>query len=52
MRHSQIAVTASKQPFTFYLVAACIYLCLTIVAMSSLALLEKRAARGFRRSYA
>ncbi|WPP46240.1 ABC transporter permease [Pseudomonas sp. AN-1] len=52
MRHSQIAVTASKQPFTFYLIAACIYLSLTIVAMSSLALMEKRAARGFRRAYA
>ena len=52
MRHSQIAVTASKQPFTFYLAAACIYLCLTVVAMGSLALMEKRAARGFRRSYA
>ena len=52
MRHSQIAVTASKQPFTFYLAAACIYLSLTIVAMSSLALMEKRASRGFRRSYA
>ncbi len=52
MRHSQIAVTASKQPFTFYLAAACIYLCLTVVAMSSLALLEKRASRGFRRAYA
>ena len=45
-------MTASKQPFTFYLIAACIYLCLTIVAMSSLALMEKRAARGFRRAYA
>lgn len=52
MRHSQIAVTASKQPFTFYLAAACIYLCLTIVAMVILALMEKRASRGFRRSYA
>lgn len=52
MRHSQIAVTASKQPFTFYLIAACIYLSLTIVAMGSLALMEKRAARGFRRAYA
>jgi polar amino acid transport system permease protein len=47
MRHSQIAVTVSKQPFTFYLTAAFIYLGLTILAMAGLALMEKRAARGF-----
>lgn len=52
MRHSQIAVTVSKQPFTFYLVAAFIYLGLTILAMAGLALMEKRAARGFARASA
>jgi len=52
MRRSQIAVTASKQPFTFYLVAALIYLGLTIIAMIGLHRLEKRAARGFTRSAA
>ena len=50
MRRSQIAVTASKEPFTFYLVAAFIYLGLTIVAMLGLHFLEKRASRGFIRS--
>lgn len=50
MRNAQIAVTASKEPFTFYLVAAVIYLCLTILAMIGMHFLEKRAARGFVRS--
>lgn len=52
MRRSQIAVTASKEPFTFFLVAAFIYLCLTIVAMIGMHFLEKRAGRGFVRSAA
>ncbi|MBT8765757.1 ABC transporter permease [Pseudomonas boanensis] len=52
MRRSQIAVTASKQPFTFYMVAAFIYLGLTILAMIGLYWLEKRAGRGFKRSAA
>ena len=49
---SQIVVTASKEPFTFCLVAAFIYLCLTIVAMIGMHFLEKRASRGFVRSAA
>ncbi|AIL59548.1 ABC transporter permease [Pseudomonas alkylphenolica] len=49
MRHSQIAVTVSKQPFTFYMVAAVIYLGLTILAMTGMHFMEKRAARGFVR---
>ncbi|AYF89609.1 ABC transporter permease [Pseudomonas sp. JS3066] len=52
MRRSQIAVTASKQPFTFYMVAAFIYLGLTILAMIGMHWLEKRAGRGFKRSAA
>jgi putative lysine/arginine/ornithine/histidine/octopine transport system permease protein len=52
MRRSQIAVTSSKEPFTFYLVAAFIYLSLTIVAMCGLYVLEKRAGRGFVRAVA
>jgi His/Glu/Gln/Arg/opine family amino acid ABC transporter permease subunit len=52
MRRSQIAVTASKEPFTFYLVAAFIYLGLTILAMIGMHFLEKRASRGFVRSAA
>ncbi|MEE1866232.1 MULTISPECIES: ABC transporter permease [Pseudomonas] len=50
MRHSQIAVTVSKQPFTFYMVAAIIYLALTVLAMTGMHFLEKRAARGFARA--
>ena len=50
MRHSQIAVTVSKQPFTFYMVAALIYLSLTVVAMTGMHFMEKRAARGFARA--
>lgn len=50
MRRSQIAVTASKEPFTFYMVAAFIYLGLTILAMTGMYFLEKRANRGFVRS--
>ena len=52
MRRSQIAVTASKEPFTFFLVAALIYLGLTVIAMSGMYFLEKRASRGFSRSAA
>lgn len=50
MRHSQIAVTVSKQPFTFYMVAALIYLSLTVIAMTGMHFMEKRAARGFSRA--
>lgn len=52
MRRSQIAVSVSKEPFTFFLVAALIYLSLTILAMIGMHFLEKRAARGFTRSAA
>ena len=47
---AQIGVTVSKQPFTFYMVAAFIYLGLTVLAMIGLHFLEKRASRGFVRS--
>ncbi|WP_462380970.1 ABC transporter permease [Pseudomonas sp. Marseille-QA0892] len=50
MRRSQIAVTSSKEPFTFFLVAALIYLSLTSVAMVGLYFLEKSASRGIRRA--
>lgn len=52
MRRSQIAVSVSKEPFTFFLVAAFIYLGLTVLAMTGMHFLEKRAARGFVRSAA
>ncbi|RMT98213.1 hypothetical protein ALP39_04038 [Pseudomonas marginalis pv. marginalis] len=50
MRHAQIAVTVTKQPFTFYMVAAFIYLGLTSLSMVAMHYLEKRAARGFVRT--
>lgn len=46
MRKAQFAVGATKEPFTFYLAAAVIYLGLTIVSMGALAWMEKRANRG------
>lgn len=50
MRHAQIGVTVTKQPFTFFMVAAFMYLGLTVLAMAGMYFLEKRAARGFARS--
>lgn len=52
MRQAQIAVTASKQPFTFFMVAAIIYLSLTVLSMLVLHWFERRANRGFSRSRA
>jgi polar amino acid transport system permease protein len=49
MRKAQVATAVTKQPFTFYFVAALIYLCITIVATISLQIMEKRANRGIRR---
>ncbi|MDG9881548.1 ABC transporter permease [Pseudomonas sp. GD04058] len=50
MRQAQNGVTTTKEPFTFYAVAAFIYLGLTIVAMTGMHFLEKRAGRGFARA--
>jgi His/Glu/Gln/Arg/opine family amino acid ABC transporter permease subunit len=50
MRRSQIAVSVSKEPFNFFMIAAGIYLCLTVLAMTGMYFLEKRAGRGIRRS--
>ncbi|MQX35011.1 ABC transporter permease subunit [Roseospira navarrensis] len=52
MRKTQFAVGATKEPFTFYLAAALIYLGLTIVSMGLLAWMEKRANRGLGRATA
>ena len=52
MRSAQVAVTSSKQPFTFFMVAAFIYLGLTVLSMLILYFFEKRANRGFVRSAA
>ncbi|EPM50515.1 ABC transporter permease [Pseudomonas syringae] len=50
MRHAQIAVGFTKEAFTFYMVAAIMYLGLTVLAMIGMYFLEKRAGRGFLRS--
>ncbi|WP_024697668.1 ABC transporter permease [Pseudomonas avellanae] len=50
MRHAQIAVGFTKEAFTFYMVAAIMYLGLTVLAMTGMYFLEKRAGRGFLRS--
>ena len=50
MRQSQNGVTTTKEPFTFYMVAAMIYLGLTILAMTGIHFMEKRAGRGFARA--
>ena len=52
MRKAQFAVGATKEPFTFYLAAAVIYLGLTVVSMGLLAWMEKRASRGLARARA
>jgi putative lysine/arginine/ornithine/histidine/octopine transport system permease protein len=46
MRKTEYAVGFTRQPFTFFLFAAFLYLAMTIVAMVVLQRLEKRANRG------
>ena len=50
MRKSTIAVSYTKEPFTFYLAAAFIYLAMTAVSMIGLHYLERRSSRGVRRA--
>ncbi len=50
MRKSAIAVSYTKEPFTFYLAAAVIYLCMTAISMAGIHLLERRVERGVRRA--
>ncbi|MBD5772374.1 ABC transporter permease [Marinomonas colpomeniae] len=49
MRKANIAVSSTKQAFLFYLVAAFMYLALTIVSMLLVSYMEKRASRGITR---
>lgn len=46
MRKSNQAAQATREPFTFYLVASLMFLAITLVSMAILAWLERRAARG------
>lgn len=50
MRKAGIASNATKEPFTFYMTAAAIYLGLTALAMAVMHLMEKRVNRGFVRN--
>ncbi|KAF1067684.1 MAG: Histidine transport system permease protein HisQ [Pseudomonas citronellolis] len=50
MRKAQVASNATKEPFTFYMTAAFIYLGLTVIVMAILHVLEKRAGKGFVRN--
>jgi ABC-type arginine transport system permease subunit len=49
MRQADIARGNTRDSFTFYAVAAVIYLALTVVTTLVLTTLEKRANRGVRR---
>ena len=49
MRKSQIAISNTKEPFTFYFAAAMIYLTITIVVMLGQRYAERWAGRGVRR---
>lgn len=48
MRKTEYAVGFTKQPFTFFLAAAVLYLGLTVVAMLVIQRLEQRANRGLK----
>ncbi|MFD1333492.1 ABC transporter permease [Methylopila musalis] len=48
MRETQIAVGATRQPFTFYLVACLIYVALALVSSAITVRLQARAERGVR----
>jgi len=49
MRKSAIAAGATREPFTFYAVAALVYLLFTAVSVIAIALMERRARRGLAR---
>ena len=50
LRKTQIAVGATKLPFTFFMAACLIYLSLALISSLVLAQLERRANRGMRRA--
>ncbi len=49
MRSAAFAVGYTKKPFTFYLLASVIYLCLTIVSATGIQYMENHFSRGFRK---
>ena len=50
MRKSSQAAQSTREPFTFYLVAALIFLAVTLLSMAFFAWVERRASRGVRRA--
>lgn len=52
MRQAYVAAGNTKEPFTFYMAAALIYLTLTIISMQVTRWLERRANRGFEEARA
>jgi arginine/ornithine transport system permease protein len=47
LRKASLAAGATREPFTFYITAALVYLALTTVSVAVLAAAERRAGRGF-----
>lgn len=50
MRMTQLAVRATRQPFTFFLAACLIYWALSVISEIVLARMERHANRGIRRA--
>lgn len=50
MRKTNQAAQTTREPFTFYLVAALIFLAVTLVSMAFFAWMERRSSRGVRRA--
>lgn len=50
MRQAQIGAGSTRQPFTFFLTAAVLYLAITFISSVLFARAEKHAMRGIRRS--
>ncbi|PSJ56078.1 ABC transporter permease [Pseudaminobacter soli (ex Li et al. 2025)] len=50
MRQAQIGSGSTRQPFSFYLTAAALYLLITFVSGRGFRLAERRAMRGIRRA--
>ena len=48
MRQTTVAVGNTKEPFTFYLAAAVVYLLMTSISMIGLHYLERKANRGYK----
>jgi polar amino acid transport system permease protein len=48
MRQTAVAVSNTKEPFTFYFAAAIMYLLMTSISMAGLYLLERHSNRGYQ----